>query len=95
MPDTQVVDVIRATNERDPRIHRAAQLAVSERAGSVTLRDTVRSLHQRRVATARPDGSVPTVATKRPTSHAVGRNALETDAKAGKTWTRPRRRESL
>ncbi len=50
MPDTQVVDVIRATYERDPRIHHAAQLAVSERAGTVTLRGTVRSLHQRRVA---------------------------------------------
>ena len=50
MPDTQVVDVIRARYERDPRIHHAAQLAVSERAGTVTLRGTVRSLHQRRVA---------------------------------------------
>jgi osmotically-inducible protein OsmY len=50
MPDTQVVDVIRARYERDPRIHDAAQLAVSERAGTVTLRGTVRSLHQRRVA---------------------------------------------
>ena len=50
MPDTQVVDVIRAKYERDPRIHHAAQLAVSERAGTVTLRGTVRSLHQRRVA---------------------------------------------
>ena len=50
MPDGQVVDVIRARYERDPRIHHAAQLAVSERAGTVTLRGTVRSLHQRRVA---------------------------------------------
>jgi osmotically-inducible protein OsmY len=50
MPDTQIVDAIRARYERDPRIHHAAQLAVSERAGTVTLRGTVRSLHQRRVA---------------------------------------------
>jgi osmotically-inducible protein OsmY len=50
MPDTQVVDAIRARYERDPRIPHAAQLAVSERAGTVTLRGTVRSLHQRRVA---------------------------------------------
>ena len=50
MLDTQVVDVIRARYARDPRIHHPAQLAVSERAGTVTLRGTVRSLHQRRVA---------------------------------------------
>lgn len=50
MPDTQVVDVIRSRYERDPRIHHPAQVAVSERAGTVTLRGTVRSLHQRRVA---------------------------------------------
>jgi osmotically-inducible protein OsmY len=50
MPDAQVVDAIRARYARDRRIHHAAQLAVSERAGTVTLRGTVRSLHQRRVA---------------------------------------------
>jgi osmotically-inducible protein OsmY len=50
MPDTQVIDVIRARYERDPRIPHADQLAVSERVGTVTLRGTVRSLHQRRVA---------------------------------------------
>jgi osmotically-inducible protein OsmY len=50
MPDTQVVEVIRARYERDPRLQHAAELAVSERAGTVTLRGTVRSLHQRRVA---------------------------------------------
>ena len=50
MPDTPVVDVVRARYARDRRIHHPAQLAVSERAGTVTLRGTVRSLHQRRVA---------------------------------------------
>jgi osmotically-inducible protein OsmY len=50
MPDTQVVDAIRARYERDPRIEHATQVAVSEKAGTVTLRGTVRSLHQRRVA---------------------------------------------
>ncbi len=50
MPDTQVVDVIRSRYARDPRIHHPAQLAVWEQAGTVTLRGTVRSLHQRRVA---------------------------------------------
>jgi osmotically-inducible protein OsmY len=50
MPDAQVVDAIRARYARDRRIHHPAQLAVSERAGTVTLRGTVRSLHQRRVA---------------------------------------------
>jgi osmotically-inducible protein OsmY len=50
MPDAQVVDAIRARYAHDRRIHHPAQLAVSERAGTVTLRGTVRSLHQRRVA---------------------------------------------
>ena len=50
MPDAHVVDAIRARYARDRRIHHPAQLAVSERAGTVTLRGTVRSLHQRRVA---------------------------------------------
>jgi osmotically-inducible protein OsmY len=50
MPDAQVVDAIRARYAHDSRIHHPAQLAVSERAGTVTLRGTVRSLHQRRVA---------------------------------------------
>ena len=50
MPDAQVIDAIRARYARDRRIHHPAQLAVSERAGTVTLRGTVRSLHQRRVA---------------------------------------------
>jgi osmotically-inducible protein OsmY len=50
MPDAQVVDALRARYARDRRIHHPAQLAVSEQAGTVTLRGTVRSLHQRRVA---------------------------------------------
>lgn len=50
MPDNQVIDDIRARYERDPRLDHPAELAVSERAGTVTLRGTVRSLHQRRVA---------------------------------------------
>ena len=50
MPDAQVVDAIRARYARDRRLHHAAQLAVSEQAGTVTLRGTVRSHHQRRVA---------------------------------------------
>jgi osmotically-inducible protein OsmY len=50
MPESQVVDVIRARYARDSRIHHPTQLAVSELAGTVTLRGTVRSLHQRRVA---------------------------------------------
>jgi len=50
MSNERVIDEIRAKLERDPRIHHAAQVAVSERAGQVTLRGTVRSLHQNRVA---------------------------------------------
>jgi osmotically-inducible protein OsmY len=50
MPDAQIVDAIRARYASDRRLHHAAQVAVSERAGTVTLRGTVRSLNQRRVA---------------------------------------------
>ena len=50
MTETPVVDAIRAEYARDPRIHHPSQVAVSEKAGTVTLRGTVRSLHQRRVA---------------------------------------------
>ena len=39
-----------ATLNSDPRIHNSAEVAVSEKAGTVTLRGTVRSLHQRRTA---------------------------------------------
>ncbi len=45
-----IIDEIRATLERDPRIHNPVEIAVSEREGTVTLRGTVRSLHQRRTA---------------------------------------------
>jgi osmotically-inducible protein OsmY len=50
MPNEQVIDEIRARYARDPRIHHPSEVAVSERSGTVTLRGTVRSLHQRRVA---------------------------------------------
>jgi osmotically-inducible protein OsmY len=50
--DQVIVDEIRATLAGDPRIHNPAELAVSERAGTVTLRGTVRSRHQRRTAVA-------------------------------------------
>jgi osmotically-inducible protein OsmY len=50
MPNTQVTNEIRARYGRDSRLHHSAEVAVSERAGTVTLRGTVRSLRQRRVA---------------------------------------------
>ena len=50
MPDEQVIDQIRDRYVRDPRIQHPAQVAVTEKAGTVTLRGTVRSLHQRRAA---------------------------------------------
>jgi osmotically-inducible protein OsmY len=50
MPDEQVIDQIRARYVNDPRIQHAAELAVTERAGTVTLRGTVRSPNQRRLA---------------------------------------------
>jgi osmotically-inducible protein OsmY len=48
--DHVVVGEIRATLKSHQRIHNPAELAVWEKAGTVTLRGTVRSLHQRRTA---------------------------------------------
>jgi osmotically-inducible protein OsmY len=45
-----ITEEIRSALERDPRIAHAAEVAVAEREGTVTLRGTVRSLHQRRTA---------------------------------------------
>jgi osmotically-inducible protein OsmY len=50
MPDEQVIDQIRDRYVRDPRIPHPAQVAVTEKAGTVTLRGTVRSPRQRRAA---------------------------------------------
>jgi osmotically-inducible protein OsmY len=50
MHDEQVIDQIRDRYVRDPRIQHPAQVAVTEKAGRVTLRGTVRSRHQRRAA---------------------------------------------
>ena len=43
-----ITDEIRATLERDDRVPHPAEVAVSERHGTVTLRGSVGSLHQRR-----------------------------------------------
>jgi osmotically-inducible protein OsmY len=48
--DNLIVDEIRTAIRSDARIHNPAEVAVSEREGTVTLRGTVRSLHQRRAA---------------------------------------------
>jgi osmotically-inducible protein OsmY len=45
-----ITEEIRTALERDPRIAHAAEVAVAERAGRVTLRGTVRSIHQRQTA---------------------------------------------
>ena len=45
-----IIEEVRAALRRDPRIAHAAQVAVAEREGRVTLRGTVRSIHQRRTA---------------------------------------------
>ena len=50
MSNEQIAYEIRDRYARDPRIQHPAQVAVSEKAGTVTLRGTVRSLHQRRAA---------------------------------------------
>lgn len=48
--DRAIVEAIRARLGSDPRIHKPAEVAVAARAGTVTLRGTVRSVHQRRTA---------------------------------------------
>ena len=45
-----ITDEIRATFERDERLPHPAEVAVSERHGTVTLRGSVGSFHQRRAA---------------------------------------------
>ena len=49
-PPMSIADEVRAALASDPRIHHPAEVSVVERAGTVTLRGTVRSLHQRRTA---------------------------------------------
>ena len=44
-----IVDEIRSALASDPNVDHPAQVAVSERAGAVTLRGTVRSPHQRQL----------------------------------------------
>jgi osmotically-inducible protein OsmY len=48
--DKIIIEEIRAALDRDPRIPQPAEVAVSEQQGTVTLRGSVRSLHQRRAA---------------------------------------------
>lgn len=50
MRNEHVIEQIRAGYVRDPRIQHPAEVAVTESAGTVTLRGTVRSPHQRRAA---------------------------------------------
>ena len=45
-----IVDGIRSALDRDPRISHPAEVAISVRDGTVTLRGTVGSFHQRRTA---------------------------------------------
>lgn len=48
--DKVIIDEIRARLERDPRVPHPAEVAISERAGTVTLRGSVGSVVQRRAA---------------------------------------------
>jgi len=48
--DNVIVDEIRAALERDPQLPHPAEVAVSEQAGTVTLRGSVASPRQRRAA---------------------------------------------
>ena len=60
--DSVITEEIRATLERDERIPHPAEVAVSERHGTVTLRGSVGSFQQRRAA-AKIARSVPGVGT--------------------------------
>jgi osmotically-inducible protein OsmY len=62
MPDQQVIDEIRARYVRADHVHNPREIAVSAKAGTVTLRGTVSSPNQRRVA-AEIAQSVPGVRT--------------------------------
>jgi osmotically-inducible protein OsmY len=48
--DHLIIEDIRAALVSDPHLHNPKEIAVSEAAGTVTLRGKVRSLHQRRMA---------------------------------------------
>jgi osmotically-inducible protein OsmY len=48
--DTTITEDVRAALAADAHLHNPAEVAVSEQAGTVVLRGTVRSLHQRRLA---------------------------------------------
>jgi osmotically-inducible protein OsmY len=48
--DQMIIDEVRAALESDPRLPHPAEVAVSERAGTVTLRGSVGSPRQRRAA---------------------------------------------
>jgi len=50
MPNTEIDDEVRAAIDRDPRIPHTGEVAVFERDGLVTLRGSVGSFRQRRVA---------------------------------------------
>jgi osmotically-inducible protein OsmY len=47
---TTIVDEVRAALERDPRVPHPMEVAVSEQGGTVTLRGSVGSFHQRHAA---------------------------------------------
>ena len=47
---TTIVDEVRAALERDPRVPHSMEVAVSEQGGTVTLRGSVGSFHQRHAA---------------------------------------------
>jgi osmotically-inducible protein OsmY len=48
--DKVIIEEVRAALARDPRLPHPAEVAVAEQNGTVALRGSVRSLHQRRVA---------------------------------------------
>ncbi|HVP02658.1 MAG TPA: BON domain-containing protein [Solirubrobacteraceae bacterium] len=77
-----IVDQIRATLTSDSRIHHPARIALSERAGVVTLRGTVATPHQRQAAVeiAR---SVPGVATVDDRLHIDPRDHFQDDEARG------------
>jgi osmotically-inducible protein OsmY len=50
MPNEMIIDQVRAALESDPRVPHPIEVAVSEQGGTVTLRGSVGSFHQRHAA---------------------------------------------
>ena len=80
--DEAIVDAIRTKLVSDPRIRHPTEIAISAHGGMVTLRGTVRSLHQRLVA-AELASSVPGVVEIEDVLHVDPRDRWDEDVIRG------------